>query len=118
VTRKQMYEQLARIAGKSCRCGEPFIRARALTPMEVLRAQNSILALMEKLNYERTHRDFRMGSRELIEPLREVDPGAQRRQYLYASEFNLADGLRRRQTAGETFIQINPLTNEDGSSNI
>lgn len=52
VTPKQMYSELAKIAGKECRDG-PFVNAGTITPEELKRAQSAIMALMEKLNYRR-----------------------------------------------------------------
>lgn len=58
MTPKQMYSELAKIAGKRCTSGEVFVKTVLLLPDELRRAQMSILALMDKLNYSRSGREF------------------------------------------------------------
>lgn len=59
MTPKQMYSELAKIAGTRCASGETFVRTRIVTDQELQKAQRSILSLLDKLNYSRSLRDFR-----------------------------------------------------------
>lgn len=60
MTLKQMYSELAKIAGAHCASGEIFVRSALVSETELRKAQRSILALLDKLNAARTMRDFRM----------------------------------------------------------
>lgn len=59
MTPKQMYSELAKIAGKECESGSIFVKTENVTGQELQKIQKSILALLDKLNYDRTNRDFR-----------------------------------------------------------
>lgn len=58
MTTKQMYSELAKIAGFMCETGKKFARSEQVTPEELKRAQGGLLALLDKLNQNRTERDF------------------------------------------------------------
>jgi hypothetical protein len=61
VTPKQIYRDLATIAGHTCANGEPFLLTKRVTAAHLAVVQSRLRALMDKLSYERTHLDF--GSR-------------------------------------------------------
>lgn len=58
MTPKQMYSELARIAGGGCISGNPFVTTPTVTEAELRKAQRGMMALLEKLNYARSSRDF------------------------------------------------------------
>lgn len=60
MTPKQMYSELAKIAGFRCASGETFVRSTLVSETELRKAQRGILALLDKLNAGRSMHDFRL----------------------------------------------------------
>lgn len=58
MTPKQMYAELSKIAGHRCADDRPFISSRRITRAHLLVIQSRMAALLEKLSYARTRRDF------------------------------------------------------------
>lgn len=69
MTPKQMYTELSKIAGHSCGDGRPFAICKRVSKPHIEIVQQRILALLEKLNYDRTQRDFRHAYREPTVPV-------------------------------------------------
>lgn len=65
MTTKQIYAQLAQIMGHRCSDGKPFFSSKKVTKAHVQIVQGRLVSLLEKINYERTRRDFR---REFARP--------------------------------------------------
>lgn len=93
MTPKQMYSELSKIAGSRCESGETFARTTLLSERELRRAQKSILALLDKLNYARTSRDFR------IDPAYEtrLQTAQQNEEEARSRELNIRDIRRARE---------------------
>lgn len=67
MTPKQMYSELAKIAGHECGDGRSFCTSRRISKEHIQIIQNRILALLEKLNYQRAQRDFRRAYSEQVD---------------------------------------------------
>lgn len=59
MTPRQIYGDLAKIAGHRCTNGKMFVDTDRVGREHLRIVQNRLLALMEKIEYYRTHRDFR-----------------------------------------------------------
>lgn len=55
MTPRQMYSELASVAGFTCDSGESFLHTNHVTLAELKRAQNGLLSILQKLNYRRSH---------------------------------------------------------------
>lgn len=109
MTTKQMYAELAKIAGFTCASGETFARTTLLSESELRRAQNSILALLDKLNYMRTSRDFPISpayARRLQQS--EAQRGSEIRLADIAAATQLMRSYNGTQTQGESVQFVAP----------
>lgn len=58
MTPKQIYGDLAKIAGHVCSNGEMFLTTGRITQEHLSVIQSRLRALMDKISYERAHSDF------------------------------------------------------------
>ena len=58
MTKKQIYSELAKIAGHLCYDGKKFIEAKRLGPDHLALVQRKMAALLQKLYYDRASADF------------------------------------------------------------
>ena len=58
MTPKQIYNDLAKIAGHNCSDGAPFLFTKKVLQRDLKVLQSRLHALMEKVAYDRTWRDF------------------------------------------------------------
>lgn len=72
MTPKQMYSELAKIAGYTCADGIRFVESNKVLKSNMRHVQDRIRALLEKLNYERSWRDFPRQSTRRATTLGEV----------------------------------------------
>lgn len=63
MTSRQLYSELAKVAGVKCDNGESFLHCESLTARDAKEVQRKLIVLMEKCDYDRTHRDFSRGVR-------------------------------------------------------
>lgn len=54
-----MYTELAKVAGMRCSDDKPFVATGKCLKSDLKRIQSHVIALLEKLDYERSFRDFR-----------------------------------------------------------
>lgn len=58
MTPRQMYSELAKIAGHGCGDNRPFLRSQGVSMAHIKIIQRKMRVLLEKINYERTCLDF------------------------------------------------------------
>lgn len=58
MTNKQIYQELARIAGYKCADDLPFIKTDKCLKSNLRHVQSHLRAVMEKIDYHRTYSDF------------------------------------------------------------
>lgn len=82
MTPKQMYSELAKIAGFRCESGERLAMTENVTGAELARMQRGLLGLLDKLNYRRCMSDFGRSPRyeEEMRRMERAERGAMERQ--------------------------------------